>query len=330
MRFENSIKEEKTDMVRRNGSTELLNVGSILFAVVCWGLAPVATRYLLQVFTPLQLVVVRYILSLLFFVPTLFTLRKGRWNRRAMLRALLCGLANILGYNLCVAYGIQHIPASTASFILATESIWIALFSLLIFHERAHWIVFLGFAVSTVGIGVLIGWQSFGLTASTSISTYIGAGLTLLAAMMWGIYTLAVRPLSQKYGSLASTSITTIYGTIPLFAGYNSAVIMHLQSLGVARWGALLFLVLCSTILAFILWNYAVARLPGTQVSLFLYLVPCVGAAGGFLLLHETLTAGTLFGGLLIIAGVVFAQLPQLRVWRNAATAMPKAGASEH
>lgn len=299
---------------RRNSYS--LAIGAVLFAVFCWGLAPVATRYLLTVITPVQLVLARYCLSALLFLPVLVVLKQQSWSRRDLGYAFLCGLANIIGYNLCVTYGLQRIPAGMASIIIATEPIWMALISLLVFRERSHWVVWLGFAGSLVGMALLIGGNAGGFSATT----LLGAGFTLFATVMWGVYSLALRPISKKYGAPTSTGITVIFGTVPLLAFFQPVIVGRIIMLSRVEWLALLFLVVGSTVLAMILWNYALLHVPGTTAGLFMYLVPCVGVAGGVLFLGEPLAANTLLGGFLIIAGVAIAQTPQFFQRKQAAS----------
>jgi drug/metabolite transporter (DMT)-like permease len=61
---------------------------------------------------------------------------------------------------------------------------------------------------------------------------------------------------------------------------------------------------LTSSLLGFLLWNYAGARVPAERMGLVLYLIPvvCVLAGAGFL--GEPLTAQIIAGGALTVFGV--------------------------
>jgi drug/metabolite transporter (DMT)-like permease len=139
---------------------------------------------------------------------------------------------------------------------------------------------------------------------------WAGAGLTLLAAMMWAGYTLGVRSLSRRYGALTCTGMTTIFGALPLLLWSSvQPPFAGVIELPLAGWAAFLLLAVGSTIFANILWNYGVARMPGTQAGLFLFLIPFTSVLGGSIFLHELITPVTVVGGLLIISGVSIAQL---------------------
>ncbi|HTI13159.1 MAG TPA: DMT family transporter [Dictyobacter sp.] len=298
-------------MASKGAASSLPAVLSLLLAVACWGLAPVATRYLVTTdLTPLHLVLLRFTGSSLLCLPTLLQLRRQPLERSDWGRILLCGFFNVIGYNLIVAYGIRFIPASTASVIIATEPVWIMILSFILLHERVHWTTLLGLAISIIGVCLLIGWDTGGLTVNHT--TLIGMGLTLLAAMMWGSYTVVVRPLSRKYGATLSTGLTTMIGTLPLLPCYNTQIGTTLHTFPLQAWGALLLLIVGSTVLSMILWNFGVASMPGTQAGLFLYLVPFVGMIGGNIFLHEQITPIMIISGLLTIIGVAIAQTKQL------------------
>jgi O-acetylserine/cysteine efflux transporter len=61
---------------------------------------------------------------------------------------------------------------------------------------------------------------------------------------------------------------------------------------------------LASSLLGFVLWNYAGARVPAERMGLVLYLIPivCVLAGAGFL--GEPLTGQIIAGGALTVFGV--------------------------
>ncbi|GCE19621.1 DMT family transporter [Dictyobacter kobayashii] len=293
-------------------SSYSFGAGALLLAVICWGMAPVATRYLLSHLTPLQLILVRFTISSLLLLPTLLQLRNQHWSRRDIGLAILCGLLNSIGYNLIVAFGLNFIPASLAGILIATEPIWILLLSMRLTHERPHWSVWLGLALAAIGIGV---GALMGDTTGISFTTtqLLGAGLTLLAAFMWSAYTILVRPLTTKYGARNCTGLTTLIGTLPLLVFYTPQLASHLLLFNAFGWLALLLLTVGSTVIATILWNYGVASMPGSQAGLFLYLVPLVSVAGGSLFLHEAITSGLLLSGVLILLGVCIAQTRQFR-----------------
>lgn len=302
-------------MLTRSRQAALLTTGALFLAAFCWGLAPVATRYLLGYFAPLQLVLLRFLIATILFLPLLIPLRAHRWTRKTLAWAIFCGLVGIIGYNVPVAYGLRTIPSGMAGLLIATEPIWIMLIAALGLREKISWSVLVGLLLALAGIALLLGQQTFG--ASWNLATLEGSALVLLAALMWSVYTVAVRSLSKELGARASTALTITIGTLPLVAFWDNSAWPILGHLGLFGWIALGLLALGSTIVATILWNYGVARTASSQAGLFLYLVPLVSVTGGALFLHEQVGVITLLSGMLIIAGVALAQVRSLPVHKK-------------
>jgi len=302
-------------MSRRERATFLSATGVLLLAVLCWGLAPVANRYLLRSLSPQHLVIGRFVVASLLFVPVVIQMRKQRWNRADLLRAIACGLASILGYNVIVTYGLEWVPASMGGILVATSPLWIALLSRIIEHKPLHWTMRVGLALGMGGVVTLVGWTA--LLPEQKGTLFLGMGLVILASMMWAIYTIAVRPLSHKYGAPVSTGITTIVGTVPLVVLWDPHLVSSYTQLREGDLLAFLLLTLGSTVVATILWNYGVTRLPSAQAGIFLNLLPVVSIIGGSLFLGEHISLNMLLSSIVIVAGVIVTQVPSLAAFRR-------------
>jgi drug/metabolite transporter (DMT)-like permease len=298
--------------MHKNQREDFLTPGALLLAALCWGSAPVATRYLLTYFNPLPLLLLRFLIAAICFLPMLVSLRTYPWSKRDGVLAIFCGMTAIIGYNVIVTYGLRWIPAGIAGLLLATEPIWIALISFVILRERLRWQVITGLLLALAGIAVLSGTASLTSFASGNPTFIAGTALVLLSAMMWAMYVVAVRPLSRKFGARSATAVTIVLGTIPLLAFGNTNLIPRVIALPFAAWASLILLAIGSTVVATICFNYGVARTSSSRAGLFLYLVPLVSIAGGGLFLHERVGPTVIMSGLLIIAGVALAQVQHL------------------
>ena len=84
-------------MQGRSSGESLLTTGALFLAALCWGLAPVATRYLLASFSPVQLVVLRFLIAGLLLLPLLLPLRHHRWTSKEVLWTIFCGVTGVIG-----------------------------------------------------------------------------------------------------------------------------------------------------------------------------------------------------------------------------------------
>jgi len=73
---------------------------------------------------------------------------------------------------------------------------------------------------------------------------------------------------------------------------------------------AVLYLALMGSALTFSLYYWLLARIAATRVALMAFTIPVVAVLFGALVMHEPVTARTLAGGALVIAGVAMAVWP--------------------
>ncbi|MGW7007974.1 DMT family transporter [Streptomyces sp. NPDC054933] len=281
-----------------------------LAAVVMWGLAPVATRAAVAQLAPLPLAVLRAIIAGLVLLPWSIRVLR-RLDRAGTVRVIVAGVLGMIGYNLPVALGVQWLPASTAALVLATEPVWILGMGRLLVGEHAPRWAWIGSAVALGGVAVIAGPDAF--ESGSSGQSLAGLALVLLGTLLFGAYTIVLRPLSTAYGPRAATAASTAVGSVPYVALIGTLSSHQIATLPPAAWGELIFLAVGSTAVGMFLWNLSVARIGSTRAGLLLFLEPLVGVTGGVALLGEHLSAGILIGGALVMTGVVIAWTAQRR-----------------
>jgi drug/metabolite transporter (DMT)-like permease len=281
---------------------EKKSLGGALVAVVLWGLAPVATRALVAQLAPLPLLLLRLSMASLALLPWAVPVAR-RLDRRAAARLLGAGLLGMVGYNLPVTVGLQWLPASTAGLLLATEPLWVLAISVVVLAERPARRAWAGSAVALGGVVLLAGPRA--VAPGAGLRGLAGLGLVLAGTLAFGGYTIALRPLSARYGALPATAATTVAGSLPYLACAGLVSWHQVTTLRAGGWGELLFLGLGSTVTGMLLWNRAILAGGSTRVSQLLYLEPVVSVVAAVTLLGERVSALTVAGGLLVMAGVL-------------------------
>ena len=274
-------------------------IGAGLIAVCLWGLAPVATRALVFQLAPLALLTLRQLLAASVLLPWAVPVMR-RIGVRDMPRFAAAGLLGMIGYNLPVTVGLQWLPASSAGLLLATEPVWVLVISYVFLGERAGPRVLLGSGVALAGVAVIAGPSA--LSSGYGMRAVAGAALVLLATMAFGGYTVVLRPLSEKYGPVPATAVSTVLGAVPYLAFVGP---LWPSRLSQPAWAELLFLAVGSTVAGMLLWNQAIVRGGSARISRLLYLEPVVSVLGAMVFLGERATAAVLVGGVLVIAGVL-------------------------
>ncbi len=137
------------------------------------------------------------------------------------------------------------------------------------------------------------------------ISNY-GDLLVLGSAFTWSIYSFYGRKVTLNY----PPSLTILYLFVTMLilltpVTISAEFINSLSALSSIDWGALIFLGIFCSGLAYVLWAEAMSELPANRVGAFLYLEPFVTVFTAWLLLGENITLLMMGSGIVIIVGVI-------------------------
>ncbi len=283
---------------------------ALAFTVVVWGIHPIFIRSLSLALGPADHLVIRYAIVTLAYLAVLAVTGGWRFARADWPRLLAVSLLGMAGYNLGSAFGFELVPAGIGSLIIGTQPLLIALVAAIMERERLTIPGITGLAIGFCGVFLLVA-KDISVSGDTT-ALLLGAGEVFASGLCWAIYVVAGRPLVRNYGSFNTTAMTIAIATlamVPVLA--STTTLPTLGSMTVENWIDMAYMAGISTFVATITWNYGVARVPATAAGAFLYLIPIIGVAAGAVFLKESVTAGMLLGGGLILAGVAIAQFGQ-------------------
>jgi drug/metabolite transporter (DMT)-like permease len=167
----------------------------------------------------------------------------------------------------------------------------------------------LGILLSIAGIIILvIGDPKFSMSF---VGSMIGDLLILGAVVSAAFYMVFARDLGQRLTSVQITSFQMFYGTIffaPLFM-LNAGGIQWTQ-VSSQSVGAIVFLAIFSSVLAFLFYNYALSQIPASRAAIYLNGIPVVTAIGAWIVLGERLSLLQGAGALLVLTAVMVANMP--------------------
>ncbi len=285
---------------------------AILFAVSIWGMVPVFIRTLSVDLGPVDHLVIRYTLVCVAYLAGLAVMGGWRIERPDWPRLLVLAMAGI-GYSLTSAYGFEHVPAGIGSLIIGTEPLLIAILGAVIAKEKLSPQAIAGLAVAFAGTTLLV-WNDLGMTGGGK-SFLRGCLLVFLSALAFAVYVVASKPLIRKYGSYSIAAHSTLLSSaVLLILLARPATLATVAVMTPRNWFDMAYVVILSTFLSSIAWNYAASRLPAATSGAFLYFIPVIGVVAGAAILGEKITLAMLAGGALILLGVAVVQLsPRMR-----------------
>ena len=279
-------------------SLDMRLIAVVAVTVISWGSAFAGIRAALGAYTPGHLALLRYTIASL--ALAILAARTGmRLPRRRDLPGLaLIGLVGISFYNIALGYGEMTIPAGTASLLIASTPVWMALFATLLFHERLSSLGWLGIALSFAGAAVIA------LGTGGALGVDPRALIVLAAAVASAAYSLGQKPFLARYSALECTAYAIWAGTV-LLLPFAPGLWAELRAAPAAATLAIAYLGVVPAALGYVLWAWILARVPAATAGSFLYLVPAAAALVAWAWLGEAPTPLAVAGGVLVIGGVI-------------------------
>ncbi len=262
----------------------------------------VVSDVVLRTIPPFTLLTLRIVIALVVLIM-LPSLRRGiALPRRDILRLLGVGLVGF-GVSLGAQFiGTQEARAINGAVITSASPAFILLFAWLILREPLNLTRIGAVLLASIGVLIVLDLSSFDLSSQM----FRGNVALAVAALTWGAYSVLVRRVSADYPTLLISFYAFAGGLI--IALPMSVVEIATQTIGPITFPlglGILYLGVISTALAMFLWNRAFALVEASMASLFFFAQPLVGVLLATVLLHQPITPRLLFGGILIVGGVL-------------------------
>ena len=136
---------------------------------------------------------------------------------------------------------------------------------------------------------------------------YCGQFGILIATIMGAFYTIAGKKLLHKYPAFSLTTYAMLLGSIGLIPFIRMSFFEEIFSMSLVTWFAVIFLGLFSTVIGYSIWYMALEIKSASEVSIYLYCIPIISTITSYILFDDKLTPLFLFGGMLIISGLLIA-----------------------
>jgi drug/metabolite transporter (DMT)-like permease len=190
--------------------------------------------------------------------------------------------------------------------LVTTTSIWVALLEVFFLKAKLSQMIITGLAIAMIG-GLVIG-LSGGDGDSNNGDPILGALLSVVGAITVAVYMIIGRKL-RPHLSLAPY-IWLVYGIAALIL---LAIIIitatPITGFKIEGYGWLLALGLIPQLIGHSSFNYALAYLPATYVSVATQLEPVLSAIIAYFVFSEIPGQWQVIGGVIIVAGVIVASL---------------------
>lgn len=300
--------------------TQYVAVSALIVSMIIWSVSGIAIKHALVVFPPFTMIVLRFVPSvLLMFViglvrrhHSLFCLQKLEWKDVPLF--LIAGFCQPFLYYMLETYAYDALNSPTiAETLLSTSPLLSPLFAAVLLREKVTRNNMIGIVISTAGVFVLslMGGSDY------SIGSYWGIVLAFAAVSAAVIDSIMMRKAPMRYSALSFvfyTQLVSLMFFIPIWwikegpAVFDNGQWTMDNGQFVTAIGCVAYLTVFASVIAFILFCYALRQIGVTKANAFNNIRPAFTALWMLLFFGEQLPAAKWVGMVLIIVGLFVCQ----------------------
>jgi drug/metabolite transporter (DMT)-like permease len=278
----------------------------LILANIVYGSSYAVSRVVLEHMGPATLSFFRLAIGSLVLVPLALAQRRDdvRLSRADGWNIFWMGLCGFAGAFAFGNWGLRFSTATNAALLITVEPVSLILLSPLVLGEHLTRREGVGALLTVVGATVVVLNGIPG--ASVAIAPHWRGDLLLvLSGLAYAGYSLFGRDVLARHKAVPVTAWSILWGLVVMVPFTVAEWVAGDRPLwtGTTILGTL-YLGLVITALGYLLWNWGLERVEAPRLAIFVNIQPLAGALLGVVALHEALTAYTVAGGILILAGV--------------------------
>lgn len=283
-----------------------------IIATLLWSGNFIIARKVSNAISPISLAFFRWTCASLVLLPFAYKQVIAEWSPlKANWRILTwIALTGIALFNTFVYVAGHNTTAINMALIGTTSSpIFATAMAVIFLKERLGFYRIIGMIICILGIVLLISKGSWEVLFSFKFSS--GDTWILAGAFAFAVYNILVRKKPVNISALSFLLIIFVLGSLMLFPFF---IIEQLTVKTPTDWsptllGAILYLGIGTSVLAFWCWNLAISKLGAGRTVLFGNLIPIFSTLEAILILGETVTPMHFYSGILVISGLVIANI---------------------
>lgn len=287
-------------------------IGLALMTVIIWSGNYVVARGISKQLPPVSLAFYRWSMASVCIAPLAFKkfIRQREIVFANKMYLFWTALTGITIFNTFIYIGGHYTSAINLALIGTTSApIFIVLLSVLFLKQPAGKFRITGMAICFAGILFLLSQGSF----QKLVNFHFGKGdvLVLISALSFSVYRILVRKRPVAIQPVVFLFSIFTLGTLLLLPFYINEL---RQSAVPVNWTTNMFITIVylgvgNSVIGFFGWNAAIERLGAPSTALFANLIPIFSTIEAVIFLDEQFSIVHLISGIVVIAGVVIANL---------------------
>ncbi|MDG1934466.1 MAG: DMT family transporter [Flavobacteriales bacterium] len=251
---------------------------------------------------PSAFILLRVMGALFLFSFSYFIFFFQKIELKDILRFAICGLFGVAINQLFFFEGLNLTTPINAAIVMTTNPILVMLLSFIIVKEAISFKKILGITLGFIGASTLI-LSDGAIDLSSNNST--GNLFVFINATSYGFYLVIVKPLLNKYHPLTVLFYVFAFGLLFVLPfGYDDLTNVKWGTIPVNIYLEIIFVVVCTTFIAYLLNSSALKTLTASTVSIYIYLQPILASLFAIFLGADFLDEKKIIASVLIFSGV--------------------------
>jgi len=248
--------------------------------------------------------------AVIFWIISLF-FPSEKVERRDWFRFVICAFFGMVLNMLAFFKGLSLSTPINSSVIITISPVLLLVLSAFILKERITWVKSLGIFLGLGGALVLI---LFSLKEQPNAPNIpFGNLLFIVNATSYSIYLILVKPLVPKYSAITLMKFLFLFAfLINLPIGISEFTQVQWNSLPIDAIWKLGFVVLCTTVMTYLLNIYALKQLSPSTIGAFIYLQPVIAVIFAVIVGVDSLTPLRIGAATLIFLGVYLSTIKRV------------------
>ncbi|MEL6750935.1 MAG: DMT family transporter [Pseudomonadota bacterium] len=284
---------------------------ALLLTTLIWGGNAVAGRFAVDHISPMMLTAARWGIALALVAPFAWPHLKRDWPvvKERWVYLAACGAVGYTAFNFFLYSGLQTLSAIDVTLEQSAMPIVIFVLNYLIYRTGVRWLQLLGYAITVVGVLVVVSRGAPLSLFAGEASLGIGDFFMLCAAICYGGYSVALRSkppmhwLSFLACLVAAAFVASLLGLAAEGASGGLLLPTTMQGTLVALYAGVF-----PSLVAQGLFIFGVERLGANLAGLYINMVPVFGALLAVAMLGEQLFAFHALAFVLVVGGILLAQ----------------------
>lgn len=232
---------------------------------------------------------------------------KLNYKGKNLSNVILLSLCQPVIYFICETYGIKNTTSSLSGLMIALIPVVVAVFASLFLNEKPNLYQVLFIILSIAGVAVIVLLDGY----EGGVSKPVGFLFLTGAVISAGFYSILSRKLSENFTPFEITFVMMWAGAIffniidIIQRISNNNLMDYLKD--ISNYNVIvpiIYLGIFSSVIAYILHNFMLSKLPASQAAVFANLTTIVSVFAGILINHESFYWFHILGGIMILTGV--------------------------